>query len=348
MPGRADERQDRARALVLGDAALLRGACARPGTRRCAPSRRRARRGRRRAPRARSPGRAAPRSASPHGTASSQSRYVRIIDASPIESPMRSSRASSRSACSRTSSGMLGVRDLLAVLLDHRALVLAELLADRVELLAEEVVALLLLRAGLDVLADALAHLQLGEPLALEPQRELEPLDDVDRFEQLDLLARRRGRASSRLCRRARPARGPRGRTRRRARRRRAARGSPRRRRGTRPRARASSTAGGVSSGRSSTSTRRRPPGRSRQRRGCRGGDRRGRRPRAPPGRRTRSTTSATVPTDAYSASCFGTSTTRSSSPTSTARVMFMPGKTTASSSGMSNKVLNRLTPIQF
>ena len=32
------------------------------------------------------------------------------------------------------------------------------------------------------------AHLQLGEPLALELERELEPLDDVDRLEQLDAL----------------------------------------------------------------------------------------------------------------------------------------------------------------
>ena len=57
----------------------------------------------------------------------------------------------------------LGGLDLRAVLLDDRALVLAELLADRLHLLAQEVVALLLLRAVLDVLADALAHLQLGE-----------------------------------------------------------------------------------------------------------------------------------------------------------------------------------------
>ena len=47
-------------------------------------------------------------------------------------------------------------------------------------LLAQEVLALLLLRAGLDVVADAAAHLQLGEPLALEAERELEALDDVD------------------------------------------------------------------------------------------------------------------------------------------------------------------------
>ena len=63
-----------------------------------------------------------------------------------------------------------------------------ELLADRLELLAQEVLALLLLGAGLDVLADAAAHLQLGEPVPLVADGELEPLDDVDRLQQLDPL----------------------------------------------------------------------------------------------------------------------------------------------------------------
>ena len=76
--------------------------------------------------------------------------------------------------------GHPGLLDLLAVLVDDRGVVLAELLADRVHLLAQEVLALLLLGAGLDVVADALADLQLGEPLALERERELEPLGDVD------------------------------------------------------------------------------------------------------------------------------------------------------------------------
>ena len=84
--------------------------------------------------------------------------------------------------------GHAGLGDLRAVLVDDRAVVLAELLADRLHLLAQEVLALLLLRAGLDVVADAAAHLQLGEPLALERDGELEPLDDVERLEQLDLL----------------------------------------------------------------------------------------------------------------------------------------------------------------
>ena len=66
--------------------------------------------------------------------------------------------------------------------------VLAELAADRLHLLAQDVLALLLGGAGLDVLADALADLQLGQALALELQRQLEALGDVERLEQRDLL----------------------------------------------------------------------------------------------------------------------------------------------------------------
>ena len=81
-----------------------------------------------------------------------------------------------------------GVGNLLPVFVGDRAVVFAELLADRVHLPAQEVLALLLLRAVLDVVADALAHLQLGEPIALQLQRQRQPLDDVERLEQLQLL----------------------------------------------------------------------------------------------------------------------------------------------------------------
>ncbi len=84
--------------------------------------------------------------------------------------------------------GHVGVLDLGAVLVGDRGVVLAELLADGLHLLAQEVLALLLLGALLDVLADALAHLQLGEALALELDGQLEALGDVDRAQQLDLL----------------------------------------------------------------------------------------------------------------------------------------------------------------
>ena len=87
---------------------------------------------------------------------------------------MRSSRPSSFVACSRDVVGHAGLVDLRAVLLDDRAGVLAELALDRLHLLAQEVLALLLVRAGLDVLADLLAQLQLGQALALDLDGELD------------------------------------------------------------------------------------------------------------------------------------------------------------------------------
>ena len=82
----------------------------------------------------------------------------------------------------------LGLGDLLPVLLDHRRLVLTELLADRVELAAQDVLALLLLDARLDVLLDPLPHLHEREALALELERQLEPLANVDGLEQPHFL----------------------------------------------------------------------------------------------------------------------------------------------------------------
>ena len=84
--------------------------------------------------------------------------------------------------------GHRGGLDLGAVLLRDRALVLAELLADRLHLLAQEVLALLVLRPLLHVLADALAHLQLGQALALQLDGQLQALGHVERAQQLDLL----------------------------------------------------------------------------------------------------------------------------------------------------------------
>ena len=78
--------------------------------------------------------------------------------------------------------------DLGPVVLADRGVVLAQLTADGLHLLAQEVLALLLLGAGLDVLADPLADLQLGQPLALEVQGLLQPLGDVELLEELHLL----------------------------------------------------------------------------------------------------------------------------------------------------------------
>ena len=87
--------------------------------------------------------------------------------------------------------GHPGLGDLLLVLADQVALVLAELLADRLHLLAQEVLALLLLGAGLDVVADLAPDLKLGQALALQLDGELEPAGDVERLEQLQLLLAR-------------------------------------------------------------------------------------------------------------------------------------------------------------
>jgi hypothetical protein len=98
-----------------------------------------------------------------------------------------------------------GVGDLGAVLVRDRAAVVAELLLDRVELAAEEVLALLLLRARFDVLADPLTDLHLGQALALETQGKRQSLDDVQRLEQLDfLLVGQIGRVARRVGERTR------------------------------------------------------------------------------------------------------------------------------------------------
>src|SRR6201985_3650316 len=81
-----------------------------------------------------------------------------------------------------------GLGDLGAVLLDDVGGVLAQLALDGLHLLAQEVLALLLVRAGLDVLADLAAQLELGQALALELDGQLEPLGDVERLEDVDLL----------------------------------------------------------------------------------------------------------------------------------------------------------------
>ena len=95
--------------------------------------------------------------------------------------------------------------DLRAVVVGDRAVVLAELLADRLHLLAQEVLALLLLGAVLDVVADAAAHLQLGQALALVLEGELEALGDVERLEDADLLLDRQiGAVAGRVGQRAR------------------------------------------------------------------------------------------------------------------------------------------------
>ena len=207
------------------------------------------------------PGRGAPRSAWPTARRSASRGRCGSWTTRPSARPCARAGRAPCSACSCDGLGHPGLGDLRAVLVDDRRVVLAELLADRLHLLAQEVLALLLLGARLDVVADALADLQLGQPLALQLDRQLEPLDRRRVVsQQLDLLLEVQSRASSRTCRPGRRARRSSAGTRRRGRRRRAARGSPRPPRGTRARARACGRRG-ASSGRSSTSTRSSPSG---------------------------------------------------------------------------------------
>ena len=107
---------------------------------------------------------------------------------SPVCSPIRSSRDELLVGLLTDLVGHRRLVDLGAVLIGDGRVVLAQLLADRVHLLAQEVLALLLLSALLHVLADALADLQLGEALALQLDGQLEALGHVDRAQQLDLL----------------------------------------------------------------------------------------------------------------------------------------------------------------
>ena len=79
--------------------------------------------------------------------------------------------------------------DPLAVLLDDVLLgALAELLADRVHLLAQDVVALLLVEALLDLLADLLLHTDLGERFLGPLQHTVQAPLHVERLQDLDLL----------------------------------------------------------------------------------------------------------------------------------------------------------------
>ena len=101
-----------------------------------------------------------------------------------------SSRESSRSATLRTVLGQLDLGELLAQLLDLGLgrVALAELLLDRLELLAQQVLALGLVELGLHLRLDPRAHgddLELArEDLRQPPQ----PLGDVALLEQLLLL----------------------------------------------------------------------------------------------------------------------------------------------------------------
>ena len=84
--------------------------------------------------------------------------------------------------------GEVRLGNLAAVVLRDRALVFAQLLANRLQLASQDVLALLALSALLDVLTDSMTDLQLGQSLALKSEGESEPLDHIHGLEQLDPL----------------------------------------------------------------------------------------------------------------------------------------------------------------
>src|SRR5690606_6263328 len=84
--------------------------------------------------------------------------------------------------------GRLHPLPVVVLLAAGAAVQLVELLADRLQLTAEQELALLLVDALLDVLVDGLGDVQLGEVLAGPLYQQAEPLADVVCLEQLQLL----------------------------------------------------------------------------------------------------------------------------------------------------------------
>ena len=123
----------------------------------------------------------------PHGSSSTRSSHVRIQLCSGLWPLLRSSRSISRSTCARTFSGSGSVGGLRSVVVERVVVALAELLADRGHLLAQQELALRLVHALGDVVADALGHHQLGQRLARPGEHQLQPLVDVDRLEHGEL-----------------------------------------------------------------------------------------------------------------------------------------------------------------
>ena len=83
------------------------------------------------------------------------------------------------------------LRDLRAVLGDDVVVAVAQLLADLVELAAQQQLALLLVEIVGDVGADLVLQLEVGERLPHPREDQLEARLDVDRLEQLDALLHR-------------------------------------------------------------------------------------------------------------------------------------------------------------
>ena len=84
--------------------------------------------------------------------------------------------------------GHLRIINLLPIFFDDGAFVFTKFFANRIHLPAQKILALLLLCAGLHLVSNALAYVQFRQPLLLEPQRQLQTVDDIQCFKQFDLL----------------------------------------------------------------------------------------------------------------------------------------------------------------
>ena len=120
-----------------------------------------------------------------HGRATSQSRYVRDTVYSAAATGIFERRSSSRSASFLTRLGHAGGFDLLGELLDFLGLVvaLAELLLNRLHLLAQEVLALVLADLGLHLRLNLRSELEHLELLDEDPIQVVHPRADVERLE---------------------------------------------------------------------------------------------------------------------------------------------------------------------
>ena len=173
---RTDEHEDRTRAAATRHCRGRARAAARAprGTRGCAPSPCRGLRDPRRARRAPRRGRCARRPSLPHGSSNTASSQLRTHACSGLCCPMRSSRSSSLSIALRTVSVTSSSASLARYSATDVFVAVAELLADRVHLAAQQHLALLLVEVVADLGADLVLQLEVGEHLAGPCDRELE------------------------------------------------------------------------------------------------------------------------------------------------------------------------------
>ena len=207
--GRADEREDRARAAPgrLAEPALAAAACARPGTRGCGPSRPRGRRGRR-------PARGVPRRCRALSSAAHAPRQLGHpveVRADPAvlrataRRCARGGRARARPP-SRTSSGMPASLDLARGTPRRRRPSPSSPSSLRIALICSRS-RNSRWRFSMPSLTSVriLSFSSISASVSLRPRRhELEARLDVEGLEDLDLLLEATGRASSRWCRRSR------------------------------------------------------------------------------------------------------------------------------------------------